>query len=55
MMCYSLSGARLLELGEGLSFIREITIGNNFWCLGRFLPFSYILEVLGVVLPYHDG
>jgi hypothetical protein len=50
---YLLSGASLFPGCDYFIFIRRITTGAEFWRLGRFLPFSYRLEVLGVVVPYH--
>ena len=52
-MGYSLPGASLLQGRGSFIFIRRITIGTEWWRLGRFLQFSYRLKVLGVVLPYH--
>ena len=46
----------LVVIGVGFFyFIPEITIGHIWWRLGHFLPFSYRLQVLGVVLPHHYG
>jgi hypothetical protein len=34
--------------------IPEITLDHIWWDVGHFLPFSYRLEVLGVVLPHQS-
>ena len=66
---YGETAAKMAALRDGLfafgalvvtgvrffSFIPKITIGHIWWHLGHFLPFSYRLEVLGVVLPHHYG